>query len=54
MSLTMLIFTEGGMNYSESDFKEWTKNIGFKKVEFIKLEAACRAGIAYKWLLFRI
>jgi hypothetical protein len=48
MSLNMLIETTGGFDYSESDFEEWAKDTGFKRVEFIRLKGASSAAIAYK------
>lgn len=47
MSLNMLVETPGGFDYSEGDFKEWVKEIGFKSTEFISL-AGNTAAIAYK------
>jgi len=47
MSLTMLIETQEGFDYSEQDFEEWATEIGFRKLEFITL-AGSTAAIAYK------
>lgn len=47
MSLNMLVETTDGFDYSESDFKEWTQDIGFRSHEFISL-ASGTAAIAYK------
>jgi hypothetical protein len=37
MSLNMLIEAPNGAAFSESDFEEWIKEVGFKGVEFMKL-----------------
>lgn len=47
LSLTMLLETDEGFDYSEQDFTEWALEIGFKSVEFKQL-ANFKAGIAYK------
>jgi hypothetical protein len=44
----MLIETKGGFDYSETDFEEWTKEAGFTRVEFIRLNGPISAPIAYK------
>jgi len=47
MSLTMLLVTGGGFNFSLADFDGWAKKIGFKKVEKINIGNS-NAIIAYK------
>jgi hypothetical protein len=48
MSLNMLIEAPEGFEFSEGDFEEWVKEIGFTRVEFMKLEGPSSAAIAYK------
>jgi hypothetical protein len=48
MSLNMLIEGPDGCTFTESEFEEWVTEIGFKRVEFIRLEGYCFAAIAYK------
>ncbi len=48
MSLNMLIETEEGFDYTLSDFENWAKQAGFKKVEQIPLAGPSSAAIAYK------
>jgi hypothetical protein len=48
ISLTMLIETEKGFDYTESDFEGWAKEIGFKRVEFINLDGPASAALAFK------
>lgn len=48
-SLHMLIETQNGFDYSETDFIEWVTEVGFTKYEFIKLGSGNHtAAIAYK------
>lgn len=47
-SLMMLLETKGGYDWSEADFEEMAFEVGFKKVEFLKLPEPASAAIAYK------
>jgi hypothetical protein len=48
MSLNMLIETDGGFDYTASEFKQWAKEAGFKEVEIMPLTGPASAAIAYK------
>ncbi len=48
MSLNMLIESDGGFNYTQQEFKQWTAEAGFLSVEFIPLGGPVSAAIAYK------
>jgi len=48
ISLTMLLETKGGFNFTFSDFEGWVKKAGFSKTELIPELAYGGALIAYK------
>ncbi|WKN31956.1 methyltransferase [Porifericola rhodea] len=48
MSLNMLIESDSGFNYTQDQFKQWTSEAGFNRVEFFPLGGPVSAGIAYK------
>ncbi|MFA0962180.1 methyltransferase [Roseivirga sp. BDSF3-8] len=48
MSLNMLIESDGGFNYTFSEFDTWVKEAGFKRTEFFPLTGPVSAAIAYK------
>jgi len=48
MSLNMMIETEGGFDFSASDFEVWAQEIGFNKIEVMHLTGSSSAIIAYK------
>ncbi len=48
MSLNMLIELGDGFDYTGADFKNWCREAGFKKFEFIPLTGPTSAAIAYK------
>lgn len=48
MSLNMLIETEGGFDYTFSDFCTWGEKAGFKSFKLMPLEGPASAAIAYK------
>lgn len=48
MSLNMLIESDGGFNYTFSEFEEWVKEAGFKRTEYFPLAGPVSAAIAYK------
>jgi precorrin-6B methylase 2 len=48
MSLNMLIETEGGFDYTASDFIGWARETGFARMEVMHLAGPCSALIAYK------
>jgi len=48
MSLNMLIETDGGFDYTASDFTKWAKEAGFSRVNSIPLTGPASALIAYK------
>lgn len=48
MSLNMLIELGTAFDYSRKDFEEWTKEVGFERVEAFPLEGLWSAAIAYK------
>lgn len=48
MSLNMLIETEEGFDYTLSDFENWAKSVGFKKIDKISFTGPSSAAIAYK------
>ena len=48
MSLNMMIETEGGFDFSASDFEVWAQEIGFNKIEVMHLTGPSSAIIAYK------
>jgi len=47
-SLTMLLETNGGFNFTFADFEGWVKKVGFSKTELIPQLAYGGALIAYK------
>ncbi|WPP50173.1 methyltransferase [Catalinimonas niigatensis] len=48
MSLNMLIESDGGFNYTQNQFRQWTSEAGFKSVDFIPLGGPISAAVAYK------
>ncbi len=48
MSLNMLIETDGGFDYTFSDFQQWTAEAGFRTAKKIHLAGPSSAVIAYK------
>ena len=48
MSLNMLIESDGGFNFTQKQFEEWTTQAGFSSVEFIPLGGPTTAAIARK------
>lgn len=48
MSLNMLIESDGGFNYTESEFVNWVRKAGFQETKFIHLAGPVSAAIAYK------
>lgn len=48
MSLNMLLLTEGGYDFTPSNFFEIAKEIGFKKTELLPLSGDSDAAIVYK------
>ena len=48
MSLNMLVETDGGFNFTMSEFEEWAREVGFKKTELMPLAGPSSAAIAYK------
>ncbi len=48
MSLNMLIENGDAFDYTPSDFSQWVKDAGFKRVEIIPLAVPTSAAIAYK------
>ncbi|MDJ1482098.1 methyltransferase [Cytophagaceae bacterium YF14B1] len=48
MSLNMLIESDGGFNYTMSDFEVWAREAGFIKTEIFPLAGPTSAAIAYK------
>jgi len=48
MSLTMLVETGEGYDYSFKDFTEWCTEVGFKSFDKIPLTASETACVAYK------
>ena len=50
MSLNMLIETEGGRNYTPSEYAEWLTELGFGNIRTVWFEAAGANGavLAYK------
>ncbi|WP_456442633.1 methyltransferase [Psychroserpens sp.] len=48
MSLNMMIETEGGFDFSASDFEQWASEVGFTKIEVMPLTGPSSAVIAYK------
>lgn len=49
LSLCMLMEYNDAFDYTEDEFSLWVLEAGFKRVEFITLSPATKAGIAYKW-----
>jgi hypothetical protein len=47
-SLTMGLNHSKAFDYSEADFTRWCLDAGFSHTEFIHLDDATYAGIAYK------
>ncbi|MEN7549408.1 methyltransferase [Rapidithrix thailandica] len=48
MSLNMLIECEGGFDFTEAEFKEWTREAGFRYTDLLPLGGPSSAAIAYK------
>jgi len=48
MSLTMLIETGDGFDYSAADFFGWCEDAGFRRGEVLRLTPACSAAVVYK------
>ncbi|MBA2250564.1 MAG: hypothetical protein H0W12_10300 [Chitinophagaceae bacterium] len=48
MSLDMLIEIGDGFDYTQQDFENWAKQVGFKRTEFIPLAGFTSAAVAYK------
>lgn len=48
MSLTMIVETKGGFDYSAKQFNEWATEIGFRQVRTIPLVHPIYAVVAYK------
>lgn len=48
MSLNMLIELGDGFDYTESDFRRWCSEVGFRRFELIPLAGPTSAAIAYK------
>jgi ubiquinone/menaquinone biosynthesis C-methylase UbiE len=48
MSLNMLLVTEGGFDFTASDFDSWAREAGFKKTAPLPLSGDSSAVIAYK------
>ncbi len=48
MSLNMLIETEGGFDFTGTDFDSWCKEIGFKETTVMPLAGPSSAAIAFK------
>lgn len=48
MSLNMLIEFGDAFDYTGADFREWCKEVGFKRFEVIHLAGASSAAVAYK------
>lgn len=48
MSLNMLIESDGGFNYTFSEFENWVTEAGFKRTEYFPLAGPVSAAIAYK------
>jgi hypothetical protein len=48
MSLNMLIEFGEAFDFSGADFREWCGQVGFRKVEILRLAGPCSAAIAYK------
>ena len=48
MSLTMLLDTGEGYDYSFQELEQWTKEVGFSHIEFLPLTSTSTAAIAYK------
>jgi hypothetical protein len=40
--------TSDAFDYTGSDFAQWCKEVGFRKVEVLRLVGSSSAGIAYK------
>ena len=48
MSLNMLIEFGDAFDYSGADFRQWCREVGFKRFDVIHLAGASSAAIAYK------
>jgi precorrin-6B methylase 2 len=48
MSLNMAVETDHGFDYSAEDFKEWSKEAGFKQTEIMALTGPTSAVVSYK------
>ena len=48
MSLNMMIETDEGFDFSLSDFEEWARAVGFKRLQLLPLTGPCSAIIARK------
>jgi hypothetical protein len=48
MSLHMLLLTEEGCDFTESEFEKLVKEVGFRKIEILRLDSDSSAAVAYK------
>lgn len=48
MSIEMLLHTNEGFDYTETEFEAWAKEAGFSKVAFMPLGGPTSAAVAYK------
>jgi hypothetical protein len=48
MSLNMLLYTNGGFDYTFREFTQWAEEAGFKRTELIHLNGPVSAAVAYK------
>lgn len=48
MSLEMLLHTDKGFDYTETEFRRWADEAGFKQVDMMALGGPTSAAIAYK------
>lgn len=48
MAVQMLLVTDGGFDFTASDFDSWVQEIGFKKTSWLDLEGNSSAIIAHK------
>ena len=48
MSLNMLIENGYAFDYTQQDFENWAKQVGFKRTELIPLAGPTSAALAYK------
>lgn len=45
MGMNMLVETQGGKNYSETEYREWLQDTGFVDIDLIRFEAAGANGV---------